>query len=265
MQTNPKIESGLQLFSRLHHRPSLKNLNPALLPDFPSPNEYVEISGDLKCGKNLLMLDFVARCLLPSQYKGIQVEGKNCGAIVINTNHQFDLFELIDIMERILKHSCKKVVQLSIDSVQSVIKSCLNNLIILNCYDSVQFQVTLLNLENLLTDNMNISLVVLDNISSYYWEYRSKCGVIGLQAYHLKVLCDLQNSVQNLNVTVIYTINEGDVKYMNSFYKTNTVCRIMLEQIDDKFRAHVFHKNVNKVVTFTVDKRIKFVNSWLCK
>lgn len=245
-----KIESGLQLFSRLHQRPYLQNLNQILFHEGgPYPNDLIEIAGNTGTGKTLFLMDFLARCVLLEEYNG-----KGCGAIIINTDHHFDLFRFIEMLDFLIRKSGNKNVSTTV--VEDSIKNALKNLIVLNCYDYYQLQMTFLNLEQILCDNENVGLITIDSLSSYYWEYRNiNSTIISLQNYHSKMLESLQNQVKNFNIVVVFTTNEIELKL--------DVCwKILLRDCKSQFQALVtnINKNSSKTINYVIEKAIQYLN-----
>lgn len=249
-----QIESGVQLLQRLNQRQSLTGLYPCLLDDGPLPNDIIEITGNSGIAKHLLILELLGRCLLPTQYNNITLPGKNCGAVIIDCNHHFDMFQLIKIMELILKHHIQSKTVIS-----KIVKASLENLIIMNCYDSHQFCMSFYNLEKLLTDNVNVSLVVIDSISSYYWEYRNKHGSISWKNYNKKLLSMIENLIRNTNIILAFTKTTKDsITEKPNDYVT---CSISLNEIDDTYQARISNKNSEKTITFLIEEKIQFVSS----
>ncbi|KAK5638963.1 hypothetical protein RI129_013258 [Pyrocoelia pectoralis] len=229
---SPKIESGVELFSRLNHRPSLENFYPELIESGPFPNEFIEITGGSGVGKTTLLMDMIKRSLLPAEYSG-----KGCGVVLINTDHQFDLFRFVTMFKE----------------DWSVIKTCLSNFIILNCYDCDQLQVTLYNLEKILLSNPKVGFVAVDDISSHYWQYRSNNGVMSSHAYHCKIVGTIEESIKNCDVVVAYTQRESckEIKFQTGVY------RILLTEDGGKFAA-VVNKCGTKCIPYTVNECIQF-------
>ncbi|XP_031330958.1 DNA repair protein XRCC2-like [Photinus pyralis] len=226
-----KIESGVQLFSRLNQRPLLENLYPELIESGPFPNEFIEIAGGLGVGKTTLLMDLMKRCLLPAEHSG-----KGCGVVLINGDHHFDMFRFVAMFDVDLQ----------------VVKSCLANLIVLNCYDSDQLQVTFYNLENILLTNPKIGFVAVDSISAQYWQYRSNKGVISSHGYHCKMMRAIEESVRNCNVVVAYTKQESgkEIRFQAGVH------RIALHE--DQGKSYAIVNKCEAGVPFVLNDRITF-------
>ncbi|XP_075226969.1 X-ray repair cross complementing 2 isoform X2 [Lycorma delicatula] len=207
-------ETGLQLLGRLTTRPSLSELSDALFPDGLKSKEVIEICGDINCGKTLLLIKLIIKCILPKAVNNIIINGLDCTVILINIDHHFQIFKLTELMEQYLD---KCIVNTSdnqssnnMDFVnkENIIKYSLKNLILFNIYNGFQLQVTLHSLKQLIADNSKISLVILDSISSNYWQ-DIQTGFYGnirkMDAYAKRILKSLKNCINDFNMCLIYT------------------------------------------------------------
>lgn len=244
------IESGVELLSRITQRPKLDQLNTTLFPDGgPLPSQLVEITGEPNVGKTIMIMDLIAKCLLPTIYGG-----KGSGAIIVNTDHHFHLFRLISIMEYYIKafeksHSCK--------SHENVIDNSLSNLLILNCYNSDQLMVTFMNVENIILRNANISLVALDSISAYYWMDRLSSD-ISFNAYFSQIIATLHAIAKRFNVTVFYT--KGQV--IKQSFNTQEDYKIILKKAthENIFQAQVLNSDNSFIICrYKISKTIEFL------
>ncbi|KAK4877914.1 hypothetical protein RN001_010420 [Aquatica leii] len=241
---NSQIESGLELVMRLTQRPNLENINPILIPKGPYPNEFVEIVGAPGTGKTTVLMDFIVRTLLP-----LNLLGKNCGTVLIDTDHKFDMLRLITMLECELKK-----LNVAKSCIHSAIMKCLKNLTVLNCYDNEQLQMSFYNLEQILIENSDIGLIAVDCIPAYYWQYRNLSdNHISVYGYTKQMLQCLEQCVRNNNIVVAYTRNaEADVKEIKL---GETIHRILLKKEAGSFNAFVN----DKLVPYTLGKTI----SWL--
>ena len=63
--------------------------------------------------------------------------------------------------------------------VEDIVKQCLSRLYVVRCSSSSQFLITLHSLETLLGNNPDISLLVIDSVSEFYWINRTMSGGSG--------------------------------------------------------------------------------------
>lgn len=245
---NQRIESGVHLFARIAQRPNLDRLNEVIFPDGgPYPGQLVEITGEASTGKTLLATDFIARCILPISYNG-----KHSGAVIINTDHNFDLFKLISVMEYHLKTAGKNAF------CKSIIEGCLNNLIVLNCYSSEQLGATFLNLETIVLQNNNVSLLVVDSIAAYYWLERSNSN-LSFNSYFSQIINKLHAIAKQFNISVIYTKPETTKEpYVR---KEDYTIILRNHQEKDRLKMDVADSvnNVKRSMFYRISKTIEFI------
>lgn len=207
-----KAETGIQLLARLSTRPNLNSLNDTLFPGGINLGNVIEISGDSGSGKTTLLTQFLVKCLLPKTWNEFEIGGLGAGATIVNTDHHFQILKLVSMMESVLakcQESAKNETKYSrhIDSrrIEKIIKESLSNLIILNCYDSLQLFVTFHSLSNILSCNANTSLIIVDSLSAYYWQDAAVGGVRKMDLYLKKTLKALQSCIEEYKVTTVYT------------------------------------------------------------
>lgn len=199
---NDKIESGLQLFARTIDRPNLEGLNADMFPfGGPHPSQLIEITGNEGTGKTILITDVIARCIMPKSYAEYPLPGKNCAAVIINTSHHFSLFKLSEIIEYYLKTLCRKIKP---GVIKTIIEKSLENLTVLNCYGFDNFQITLYNLESLILNRKDVSVVAVDSISAFYWTERALSDA-SIVAHHSAITSLLEDLANKFGVIVFYT------------------------------------------------------------
>ena len=202
MESHSKAESGLQLFARLKSGHSLVGLDNELFPDGPNSGDFIEICGEEATGKTLLLMQFLVKSLLPTVIEEVNIGGLGIECAFINTDHHFHIIKLVNMMELYLKD---KLNNPSSSTIEKIITDSLNNLTLLNCYDSIQLQITLHSLQKILSSNTNINLILLDSLSAYYWQDVLLGGSKKMDLYIKTYLETIHKSVKDFNVTVIYT------------------------------------------------------------
>lgn len=94
-----RAESGLQLLARLVNRPDVSHIEPELFSNSDlKPRDVIELRGGPGSGKTLMVTHLLAKCILSREYGGT-----GAGAILINTDHHFQLTRLVAILEQLLK------------------------------------------------------------------------------------------------------------------------------------------------------------------
>ncbi|XP_076053514.1 X-ray repair cross complementing 2 [Oratosquilla oratoria] len=197
-------ENGLDLLARLWERPDLSGLEPLLFDNQIEQGDVVEISGAPGVGKTLIGMHLIASALLPQSWRGLRLGGQDGGVLLVDTDLHFCILQLANMIERRIKHILKKVrailkndscdkeelSALAVDEravrellklgrkriyseIDNLQKSCLSKFTYLKCTDSSQFAITLLTLKELLISKTEVSLVVIDSLSAYYWYDRA--------------------------------------------------------------------------------------------
>lgn len=211
MENGQATESGLQLLSRLitKIRPPLMDLSPEIFPkDRPKLKEFIEISGESNIGKTIHLMELIAITIIPTEFGG-----KGASVIIIDTKSDFNVpFLLARILEKHLLHmpmaahtsTDTESLQPMADKTQTIIQRCLKRIMIYKCYTQIELDLVLLDCAKLLTTDMNISLLAIDSIASFYW-----CNLRDIPIRMETYLKDLQNRLRKLanefGIVVAYT------------------------------------------------------------
>lgn len=195
---NCKIESGVQLFSRVTSKSSLETINRKLFPEGLPTNSYIEITGPDINQKYQLLLDFLVRCILPSAYCE---EWMDCAVIFVNTDQQIGMFDILNSIDGHLK---KKNVKTS----SQIVAKALKNITLVNCFNCDEFELSLCNLERIVNSYDNHDLVLIDNIAPFYWNKRFSSDKLSLYSVALDNFEILYNVTKSLNLVLIFIRNE---------------------------------------------------------
>ncbi|XP_061400742.1 uncharacterized protein LOC133336459 [Musca vetustissima] len=209
------IATGYQLMVRLkaEKRPQLENLWPNVLPPGgPMPGSLTEISG---VKDEELLLKIIARTVLPEQYGG-----KSSQVILVDLNHKIDEIEkyLLDVMSLSENFS-----QEDPTLIDDILWKCLNSIIYISCYSSEQFDLALEELEDILWDEENVSLLAIDGLDAFYWD---DCyDRLQRMITHYRKMCQrLQRICQEHKVCCIYTVETNYLQHKsNSKAKVSNV------------------------------------------
>ncbi|OAD57063.1 DNA repair protein XRCC2 [Eufriesea mexicana] len=225
-----QIESGAELLARLNSKPNLNKLEDTLFLDGPRNTDIIEISGDRSCGKTLLLSQMLAKCILPNYY---QIKGCNATAILINTDHHFQISKLVELMSDIINATgivsfTSEAIELDFNRI-NIIKNSLHNLHIVNCYNSEQFFLTLRTLDDIFLDNAKIAVLAIDSITAYYWQDCEE-NITTVDTYVNKLLKLIKIHTTQFNILTIYTklhenIYDQGKKHVNVDYKIQ-LCRM---------------------------------------
>jgi RecA/RadA recombinase len=228
------VESCVKFLNRNagESRPSLENINYGktfvkagkivikinyFLDIFPNglfPG-IVEISGEENSGKSFMCyqvrsyfnhlwksflisffyLKIIANALLPKKFGGCEAN-----VFLIDTEDKFMISFFVDILTgKVNKQDSED---------KELIATCLPNFHIVKCFESGQFEMSLLKLPEVLSAHTNVSLIVVDLAITFYWFQESKGPNeqhVGKDEYLVKILKKLQEFSQEFNVTFVFT------------------------------------------------------------
>lgn len=236
MDFKSQSETGLQLLQRLIARPLIKNLT-SLLPD-ELTNEIIEITGNTSTGKTLFLTECIAKCITPQNYNGLDT-----GVVFIDLDGQFDIAKLVIIIKRLVQ-----------DADEELIKSCLNKLTVMNCYDSPTLYVTFQRLKLYLTEQNKIGLVILDSVSANYWQDSMSGGEKYMDTYVNKMISSLKLCLEDFKVPIIFT-RQSYFYSKNSDSSLDYISRkILFQKLDSSYHVTVTRKNVNSYYKFSIDE-----------
>ncbi|XP_078044588.1 X-ray repair cross complementing 2 [Augochlora pura] len=219
-----QVESGTQLLARLICRPTLESLERTLFPEGPGSTDVIEINGVHSTGKTLLLSQLLAKCILPDYDGTVHIKGCNASAVLINTDHHFQISNLIEIMTDIVNVAYAPLVTLnSVDANTNrinILRNSLQNLHIINCYHSEQFCLTLRTLDNIFLTNAQIALLAIDSLTAYYWQDREN-SFTSIDTYIKKLLKIIRLHTDLCKITTIYTKSwKSIIKYENNKFTT---------------------------------------------
>ncbi len=193
----------------------------------------MEFYGDEGTGKTQTLLHLVANCILPKTWNGLQLGGLETGVLYIDTGCQFCMLRLTAMLESRIIHQVAVEASAQVaaptniqvtaqthrnhkaekkprvlpkeEDVETIIKMSLRRLFVVRCHTSCQLVVTLHGLEGLLGNKPDIALLLVDSLSSFYWQDRSNGGesFAAQEANQHKVAAALYKLVKTYNLTVI--------------------------------------------------------------
>lgn len=102
-------ESGLQFIARLSGRPSLITLDKTLFFDGIAMGDAVLLYGEPSTGKSMLLFKLIADCILPKVFGDLSISGLEASVILIETDNNNSILQLVAILEKILNNSGKPI------------------------------------------------------------------------------------------------------------------------------------------------------------
>jgi len=205
-----RSESGTQLLARLSSRPSLTNIDPLI---FRNPHQskqkdkdktdIVEVYGAEGVCKSLLCLHLAAEACLPSRYKELDIGGLAAKVILIDTDFKFSVLnfavivetQLLSLLEKCyskinpevgeandndrnketdaVKSDKNSNVALTPSEVEVLLQESLSRVEVLRVTSSDQLLMTLHTLSNTALSEPDLSLIIIDSLSAFYWHDRT--------------------------------------------------------------------------------------------
>lgn len=208
--TSYPIESLDQLFTRVasRNRPSLTNLEPNIFPPVSEPaflpRQIIEITGDSNTGKTHLLMEFMARCVLPQRFGGCEAD-----VLFVDTEHHFQIFKLAAMLEKHLRNSTQEaggVQELNAEETRSIINASLKRCHLLKCHSPEQLQLAIFGLDRMFRENSNAALLALDAVSTFYW---LEATPIRKDTYAKTLVGKLANVVKHHGAVLVYVRPES--------------------------------------------------------
>ncbi|XP_020296114.1 uncharacterized protein LOC109861040 [Pseudomyrmex gracilis] len=267
-------EGGLELLSRFSEKSRSINIDEYLFSGAVDNRSIIEIVGTPFTGKSLLYR-FIAKCILPAQYKKIKIDGCDASAILIDTGHT-QISKVAELMTSMICSACETAgARLPDEKVDLIVTKSLENLTVISCCDNTQFQLTLHTLEDELLSNGRVAaLLAIDNILAYYWrERREKNTNFSMDWYTKSLITLIRARTSQFNIVTVYTrwdkwencVSEHGAQTRHScpLEQTSIDYRIQFrnESVPQKFIAHVQSANETKQVQCIIsDSGIKWIS-----
>ncbi|XP_065170444.1 DNA repair protein XRCC2 [Atheta coriaria] len=247
--SNVKTETGYQLFNRIHLRPRLDKLHSAIFTNGPAPNKVIQITGAPNTGKSMLIAELIVNTILP---KKLSEEFKECSAVLINTDHQISIIQIIQIAERKLS-----MLNIPTELHQGLVRTSLKKLTILNCYCIRQLEVTILNLEHILSQNIDIALLAIDSLSAHYWyeryaaTFKNENELYSVNKHCVHLLKSLKAIIEDRHIVTVFSKYETDSSLTTMIDYTVTLKKVDFKNEENKnqFLLECYdHEKQTKVV-----------------
>jgi len=263
-------EGGLELLSRFNEKPRSTNLDKVLFPDDVSNKSIVEIIGSSSTGKTILLCQFMAKCILPVQYREIKIDGCGACAILIDTLGHVQMSKVAELMTSMIRDAYRSAgVQAPTETVDMIMNESLKNLTVIECCNNDQLQLALHTLEDEFLNNERIALLAIDNILAYYWQERREKGLLSMDYYAKTLVRIIRAQMSQFNVITVYTRWEGSklengtpVKCAENPSETGVNYRLKFSKnnISREFMCHVESTNGTKQIPYTIsDEGIKWI------
>ncbi|XP_068628437.1 DNA repair protein XRCC2 [Battus philenor] len=200
MSANFKVESGIQLLSRLVKKPGIENFYPTLFGNGPKFNDIIELFGEESTSN--LLYDIVSTFLLPVELGGVEA-----GVMIFNTDSNLDVNVLMETFrKKLYTHIKTKSLLLKCDEqdVDLVFQTSLKKLFYIEIFDITEFNITIQHLENVLLKNSNISLIIFDSLTAFYWSEQN-FKICKMDLYIKSLLNVIQKVTKDYKTTILFT------------------------------------------------------------
>ncbi|XP_011867001.1 PREDICTED: DNA repair protein XRCC2 [Vollenhovia emeryi] len=205
-----RSEDGLELLSRFSEKPRSINLDSVLFTSGVDSRSAIEIVGASSTGKTLLLCQFVARCILPAQYRGVRIDGCDAHAILIDTLGHVQTRKIAELMASAIHGAYQMVdAQPPAETVDYIVDKSLENLTVISCCNNDQLLLTLHTLGDEILSNERIALLAVDNILAYYWQARRERSMLSMDSYARDLLRTIRAQTSRFHTATVYTRWDG--------------------------------------------------------
>jgi len=203
-----KVESGLSVLARLCSRPSITN---CLGPGLGQPNQQVTLirhQGELGDTVDLLtgyVTELVCNLILPRNIGDVVIGGCGAGVVLLDCDHHVKIKKVAmalqwrvgkvaeehwkDMKEKGLTREDREMKRINSTMQWDIVKEALKRLYIMDIFDPVTLEVSLLSLQNIVVENTCISAVLINGINSFYHQVRGDSSIS--HSAYLKKLINL--------------------------------------------------------------------------
>nr|XP_026485103.1 DNA repair protein XRCC2-like [Vanessa tameamea] len=250
--TKCKVESGIQLLARLTKKTGIQRFYPTIFGNGPNLGEFIEIYSEESTA--CLLAEFICESLISNE-----LGGPESSVIVFNTDGKLTLDYLINIAKsKILKLSNDNTHKSSTNNINVLLNSILKKMFIVDIYESTQFYITIQNLDFFLIKNPNISLIIFDTLTAFYWDEQDLQKVTKMDLYIKKLLRMIQKVVKDFKVTVIYSRPEYFSTNKEPIENLEPCCeKPVIEQINYRIQIVYNDNGQNHINVRTYDKQFQ--------
>lgn len=187
-----KVETGIQLLARLIKKPEIENFYPILFNTGPKQGDVIELYSSNST--LYLLIDIISEALVI-----MKLNGNAGGVLIFNCDGNLHFETLVNIIRKKLSRA-----QCTSEELQSLLQEILSNIHILDIYDATQLYTTIHNLESILVEHSNISLVIFDTLTAFYWSEQG-FKITKMDVYVKNLLQLIQKITREYKITILYT------------------------------------------------------------
>uniref|UniRef100_A0A182N7M9 RecA family profile 1 domain-containing protein n=1 Tax=Anopheles dirus TaxID=7168 RepID=A0A182N7M9_9DIPT len=144
--------------------------------------ELVEIVGESNSGKSLLLLELIARAILPANCGGLGL-----AVVLLDCENSYHGPFLLSVMEKHILNQAEPTVASTLadpQRLQAIQRAALERLHLITCYSLEQFDFSLLALPSLFVKHPDVTFVLIDSIATFYWTKCTPANLIRQETYH---------------------------------------------------------------------------------
>lgn len=218
-----KVESGLQLMARLSRKREIDKFYHQLFESGPKLGEVVEIFGGCGAGKTILVMDLIVQALLPTVLGGAETD-----VLIYHTDGNLNIQLLLYMLKETIQCRFEDSAGACVENKEMVFMACCNRFHFLEIYDATQLYVTIHNLENFFIDHPNISMLIFDTLTAYYWSEQGS-HLTKMDLYLKNMLKLIQKVTKDYKSIIVYTRQEyfnsskENIKHLEAYHKSSTL------------------------------------------
>ncbi|XP_069120569.1 DNA repair protein XRCC2-like [Argopecten irradians] len=212
-------ETGAQLLARLGSRPDISKVEPVLFPAGLKGKDVFELYGCEGCGKTEMLLHIACSLILPKTWRGWNFGGCGASLVFIDTDYKFSILRLVTLLEKKITEFVEQnqpvtssenlgaTFNSNSGDIEILIKESLERLLVMQCKSSSQLLATLHSVENNISTNPDICVIMIDSISAFYWLDRCNGGESKMAQEHImNLIVDiLSHLVNDYNLVLFAT------------------------------------------------------------
>lgn len=237
---NPTSENLSELIARIksNERRSLENLLPFL--NIGIQRKHVcDISGPCNSGKTILLMEIIASTILPIEYGG-----RNAHVILLDNDHKFAANVLNKIIGRQILNFMHPI-EMDQQTIDNVTYCALEHLHVIKSYDAFEYDLAIMELDLIITSNVNVALIAIDSLLAFYWaQYPNS-----MRYYYEQLFQRLMQMVDKHYVALLFTRSD--------YFKVNDARRIdhfiQLTNVNGKFKANITKYKNNSIHTLNYE------------
>lgn len=174
-----------QLFARVLIQKPLVNLGFPGLPQEVKWCTSVDLCGPEGTGKTELLMHIAIGCILPREWKSLQLNGNGVAAVFVDNDLKFSMVRFITLLQERIQavvEAAKRGLGAAPDSAskafaedtQELFQECLSRFYVVQCTTTVEFLALLHSLRETVRFDQLVRVLLIDSITAFHWT--EKCA-----------------------------------------------------------------------------------------